>query len=322
VPPGEIFLSDLPAHTGGTAQTKSTSSKPKRLPSLRALLAFEATARNLSISRAAKELNLTASAVSHSIAVLEAQLHKKLFQRFRNGVVLTGSGRQLLGTAQAALSIMESAFATPASGPRHLAISVLPSFATRWLMPRLPRLLSYAPDIRFEIQSVQALTEFDVEQSADVGIRFGSGDWPLLDTLKLTDERVVPVASPAYRDGRLPMAPEELVECKLIVNPRTPWSLWANQFGLRLNEKDAVISIDDSSMVFQAAIAGVGIALARVVLVADELASGRLVPLFHSTEIAARGYWLAWPKNSRKRALIDQLAAWLSEEMSSTVPRE
>jgi LysR family glycine cleavage system transcriptional activator len=292
--------------------------RPKRLPSLKALLAFEATARNLSISRAAKELNLTASAVSHTIAVLEAQLHNKLFQRCRNGVVLTSTGRQFLATAQAALSIMESAFAAPMSGPRGLAISVLPSFATRWLIPRLPRLLAYAPDIRFEIQSIQVLTEFDIEQSADVGIRFGSGDWAALDTLKLVNERVVPVASPAYRNGRLPVAPEELAECKLIFNPRTPWSLWADQFGLRLSEKDAAVSIDDTSMVIQAAVAGLGIGLARGLMAADEIASGRLVPLFKSAEIVDRSYWLAWPKNSRKRALIDRLAAWLLREMSST----
>lgn len=296
-------------------------SRPKRLPSLKVLLAFEATARNLSISRAAKELNLTASAISHSIAALEAQLHSKLFQRCRNGVVLTGIGRQFLGTAQAALSIMESAFAAPTSGPRDLAISVLPSFATRWLIPRLPRLLAYAPDIRFEIQSIQALTEFDIEQSADVGIRVGSGDWAALDTLKLADERVVPVASRAYRNGRLPVAPEELPECKLIFNPRTPWSLWADRFGLRLGEKDAVISIDDTSMVIQAAVAGVGIALARSLMVADEIDAGRLVPLFQGVEIADGGYWLAWPKNSRKRALIDRLAGWLSAEMSGASRR-
>ena len=290
---------------------------PKRLPSLKALLAFEATARNLSISRAAKELSLTASAVSHSIAVLEAQLHDKLFERRRNGVVLTELGRQFLGTAQVALSLVESAFAAPKSGPRDLAISVLPSLATRWLMPRLPRLMAYAPDVRFEIQSVQVLTEFDIEQSADVGLRFGSGDWPALDTLKLANERVVPVASPAYRDGRLPKAPEELGACKLIFNPRTPWSLWATQSGLKLSAKDAVLSINDTSMAIQAAVAGLGIALARSLMVADELASGRLVQLFQSAEITG-SYWLAWPKSSRKRALVDRLAAWLSEEMSST----
>jgi LysR family transcriptional regulator, glycine cleavage system transcriptional activator len=304
-----------------TGYTKLSSSRPKRLPPLGALLAFEATARNLSISRAAKELNLTASAVSHSIAVLETQLHKQLFQRVRNGVLLTDSGRQLLGVAQAALSIMQSAFAAAPTGPSHLAISVLPSFATRWLLPRLPRLLAYAPNIRFEVKSIQMLTEFDVEQSADVGIRFGSGNWPLLDALKLSNERVVPVASPAYRGGRLPKEPEELMECKLIFNPRTPWSLWADQSGLKLSERDAVASIDDTSMVIQAAVAGMGIGLARSLLVADELAAGRLVPLFHSVEIVDRGYWLAWPKNSRKHALIDRLASWLSQEMAVCLPR-
>jgi len=290
-------------------------SRPKRLPSLKALLAFEATARNLNISRAAKELDLTASAVSHSIAVLEAQLHDKLFLRLRNGVALTDTGRQFLRTAQAALSIMESAFAAPASGPRDLAISVLPSFATRWLIPRLPRLLAHAPDIRFEIQSIQVLTEFDIDKSADVGIRFGSGKWAALDTLKLANERVMPVVSPNYRDGRLPTTPEQLAECKLIFNPRTPWSLWATQFGLEFTDKDALVSIDDTSMVIDAAVAGLGIALARELMVADELASGRLVPLFESAEVVDHGYWLAWPKNSRKRALIDRLASWLSEEM-------
>ena len=159
------------------------------------------------------------------------------------------------------------------------------------------------------------LTEFDIDKSADVGIRLGSGKWAALETLRLASERVMPVVSPTYRDGRLPTTPEQLAECDLIFNPRTPWSLWAKQFGLKLTEKDALVSIDDTSLVIDAAVAGVGIALARGLMVADELASGRLVSLFESAEVVDHGYWLAWPKNSRKRALIDRLASWLSDEM-------
>jgi len=267
-----------------------------------------------------KELNLTAGAVSHSIAALEVQSCNKLFERVTNGVVLTSSGRQLLGATRAALSLLDLAFATPPPGPRRLAISVLPSFATRWLVPRLPRLLGHAPDIRFEVQSVQGLTEFDIEHSADAGIRLGAGDWPNLDMIKLSDEWVVPVASPSYHDGRLPRAPDERMGCRRIVNPRTPWSLWCAQQGVRLRENEAVVSLDDTSMVIQAAVAGLGIALARGLLVADELAAGRLVPLFPAAPVPGLAYWLVWPKSSRKCTLIDRLAAWLREEMAECRP--
>lgn len=291
-----------------------TSRASHRLPSLRSLLAFETTARTLSIARAAIELNLTPSAVSHSIVGLETQLGAKLFRRKRNGVVLTATGRLIISEVRTALAHLGSAFSSPVSSSQRLAITMLPSFATRWFMPRLPRLLAFAPDILFDIHVADELTEFEIDRTADVAIRFGPGGWPGLEFVKLLDECVIPVASPNYRGGNLPKAESDLLQCALISNPWQPWAPWFAAIGIDWDESEAAVKIRDSSMVVQAAVEGVGVALARSLLARADLASGKLVQLFDIERPTDYAYWLAWPKGTQKRTQIDKLLAWFNRE--------
>ena len=296
----------------------ATPTIARRLPSLRAILAFEATARNLSIARAADELNLSSSAVSHSIIGLEAQLGAKLFRRMRNGVTLTEAGRNILAEVRTALSALDAAFSPPQVGPKRLAITVHPSFATRWLLPRLASLLAFAPDVRFEILPTDELAEFEIDRTADVAIRFGPGGWAGLEAIRLSEERMLPVASPHYREGDLPRTPQDLLRCDLITNPWQPWAPWLARHGIDWEDARAAVEIRDSSMVVQAAVAGAGVALARELLANADLAAGGLVRLFGIEQTMDYGYWLAWPKGTRKRALIELLLAWLKRELSET----
>jgi LysR family glycine cleavage system transcriptional activator len=294
-------------------------SKPaiaRRLPSLRAILAFESTARNLSIAGAAGELNLTSSAVSHSIIGLESLLGAKLFRRKRDGVALTEAGRNILAEVRPALAHLDTAFAPPIGDRKRLAVTIHPSLATRWLLPRLPNLVASAPDIRFEILLTDELAEFEIDRAADVAIRFGPGGWPGLDAIRLLDEQVVPVASPNYRGGDLPKAPADLAQCALITNPWQPWAPWLAARGIVWDDARAAVAIHDSSMVIQAAVAGAGVALARALLAHADLEAGRLTPLFHDEALMDFAYWLAWPKNTRKLVLIETLLDWLKQEIA------
>jgi LysR family glycine cleavage system transcriptional activator len=291
------------------------SSISSRLPSLRALLAFETTARTLSIGKAAIELNLTPSAVSHSIVGLETQIGTKLFRRTRNGVTLTSTGRTILAEVRTALNHLGSAFAPPSSVAKQPAITVLPNFATRWLIPRLANLLAFAPDIRFKLLLTDEITEFEIDRTADAAIRYGPGGWPGLECVKLHDERVFPVCSPNYRGGNLPKTERELAHCALIANPWQPWTPLFDALGIEWDDDAAAVEITDSSMAIQAAVEGTGITLARGLLVSGELASGRLVRLFEIEQRTQYCYWVAWPKGTRKRAQIDTLVSWLQREM-------
>lgn len=291
-----------------------------RLPSLRSLLAFETTARTLSIARAAVELNLTPSAVSHSILGLETQIGTKLFRRKRNGMVLTATGRMILAEVRTALAHLGGVFSPPVNSSKRLAITTLPNFATRWLIPRLPSLMAFAPDILFDIHVTDELTEFEIERTADVAIRFGPGGWGGLELVKLLDERVIPVASPNYRGGDLPKVETDLLQCALITNPWQPWAPWFAFLGIDWDDSDAAVKIRDSSLVVQAAVEGVGVALARSLLAKADLASGKLVQLFNVERPTDYAYWLAWPKGTQKRAQIDRLVAWFHRELRLRTP--
>ncbi len=293
----------------------------RRLPSLRAVLAFEATARNLSLARAAQELNLTSGALSHSIAGLESQLGVKLLPRLRNGVALTPAGREILGDVRAALVHLDAAF-PPLSrpDPATLSLSVLPSFATRWLVPRLAAFKAFAPEIRIDLNATEEVTEFDIDRRADVAIRFGPGGWEGVEAIRILDERVFAVAAPGFNGGVFPKSIAELAEGELITNPWQPWRPWFAAAGVEWDDSEAAIVIRESSLVVQAAVEGVGVALVRGMLADRDLKAGRLVRLFPHEVPSEYAYWLVWPKATRKRPLIDRFAAWLADEVAAVAP--
>ena len=194
-----------------------------QLPPLQTVRAFEAAARLGSFARAADELALTASAISHHMKGLESRLHTKLFVRAGRGVALSEAGHALHAKLALGLALIEQAFAETHQRKRWrtLTVSVLPAFAVRWLIPRLSDFQRRHPGVDVNLRATQEVVDLD-RDGVDVAIRYGHGGWPGLSQAKLRDEQLFPVCSPAFRGGRLPSTPAILPRrrcCATAVSP-------------------------------------------------------------------------------------------------------
>ena len=241
---------------------------------------FEAAARHLNFTRAAEEMHVTHGAVSQRIKRLEEHLGTPLF-RSAGRMLLTDEGSRLLERVRAAISeIAEGVEAIrPANGEQILTISTVPCFAAYWLLPRLADFNEHHPDIQVNIRATRSLTDF-TRDGVDMAVRFGPGTWAGLKSIKLHDEELVPVCSPAFRGGQLPRAPGDLLKVPLLHDERQPWSIWFEAVGMDYRDAGQGPRYSDENLLFPAAIAGLGVALARASLVEADLESGRLVRLF------------------------------------------
>jgi LysR family glycine cleavage system transcriptional activator len=284
-----------------------------RLPPLHALRAFEAAARLESFSRAADELHVTHGAVSHQIRALEEFLGAPLFSRNGRRVVLTGDGRLFADRVRAALrDIGDAADSLRRPGrANRLTVSLLPSFAARWLMPRIGRFMAAHPEITVNVHTSAALVDFERDE-IDIAIRFGMGDWPRVEAEKFMDDEYFPVASPRFHRGRLPARPADLSQYALITSDDEPWTPWFKAAGLKLAEPQGPI-FTDSGMVVQAAIDGRGIALVRRSIAEGGLAAGTLVRLFDVAIKASGSYYLVRPRGAAPQKVL-AFRAWMLEE--------
>jgi len=289
----------------------------RRLPPLNALRAFEAAARHLSFTKAADELHVTQAAVSHQIKGLEEWLGVPLFRRVNRGLVLTDAGQTYLPPLREALDLMANAterlFRKDSTGA--LTISTMPSFAAKWLVLRLGRFQADHPELDVRLHTTAQLVDF-AQQDVDVAIRFGDGRWPGLRVERLMTEDVFPVCSPSLRDGRKPLlTPRDLKHHTLlhddyIVN----WETWSTAAGLDGIDLDRGLRFTDSALVLQAAMEGHGVALARHVLVAEDLAAGRLVRLFDIKLPGDYAYYVVAPPHYFSRPKVKAFRDWLFAE--------
>src|SRR6202171_3686618 len=182
-----------------------------RLPPMQALRAFEAAARTRSLTRAAESLHLTHGAISHQIKSLEADFGVRLVERAGRGIRLTDEGERFATRVRAVLSDLGDAVreVTERANPRQLRVSVMPSFAARWLLPRIGRFLAAHPDIDLDVWASVALTDFR-RDDIDAAIRYGSGNYAGAVTEYLMDDVYLPVCSPRLAGGRLPARPADL----------------------------------------------------------------------------------------------------------------
>ena len=291
-----------------------------RLPPLAALRAFEAAARHLSFTRAAQELHVTQTAISHQIRALEDLLGVKLFRRLARGLVLTEEAQRYLPAVRDAFARLETATAELLAGRTEgaLTASVLPSFAARWLVPRLGRLRSAHPDIDLRISTSQHLVDF-AREDVDLGIRMGRGHYPGLRVDRLFGETLMPVCSPALLEGEHPLRrPEDLRHHVLLHDDAyTDWQLWLDLVGVAGVEPRRGPMFTDSGMVVQAAAEGQGVALARTALAAWDIAAGRLVRPFDVGIPHDLAYYLVCPEGSAERPRISAVRAWLLAEAAS-----
>jgi LysR family glycine cleavage system transcriptional activator len=289
---------------------------PVRPPSLRSVAAFEAAARHASFTRAADELNLTTGAISHAIKSLEARLGRALFERSGRRVVLTTHGQTLLARVRLSLGLLRDAFdVAPWVARDRLIVTMLASVAKKYLVPRLGELEAALPGVVLDLRCSDALA--DLSSEADIAIRFGPGAWSGVESRFLGEERLFPVASPDYRGGTLPASPEALYGCDLIHHPESNWRLWLDPLGLDADRLPVSLIVDDAGLVIDAAVQGLGVALARKHLVQDELRTGRLVRLFEHDVAAEYSYWAVWNGGSAKRVVIAGFVDWMARGFSA-----
>ena len=301
------------------------------LPPMQTLRAFEAAVRLGSFTRAADELALTQGAISQHVRALEMRLDTVLFVRERFGAVATPEAHALALQVRQGLEVLQRAFErvpmrrrardARKSESTKLTLSVLPSFASRWLAPRLPGFMRRHPDIALQLRPEVALARFDRRDGVDVALRYGPGAWPGLQAERLMDEEIFAVASPAYREGRLPRRFADLARCTLLRHASQPWEPWFQAVGLDLTEPREGPLFTDAGALVVAATNGLGIALVRATLVEAELAKGALVRLWRRSIKDIYAHFVVWRSDTAKRDAIDALRQWLHEEVAAAATR-
>jgi predicted methyltransferase/DNA-binding transcriptional LysR family regulator len=263
--------------------------------------AFVLAARARNLSRAATQLNVTVSALSHQIRSLEERLGQRLFVRGPRGVVPTLDGERLLAAVAQPLDAIEQALRPcRPRNDRSLTLSMLPTFASGWLVPRLPRFVALQPDLELNLQSGATLVDFD-RDAVDAALRFGAGTWSGLEAEHLFDEWIAPVASPALLRKRGKHAMHDLATLPLLGDPSDRWTQWFKHYG-GTPPRRYVASFTDTESLSRAALEGLGVALGRMTMAQPLVDAGRLVVLTPQRMRAEWSHYLVYPARSAKHA--------------------
>ena len=291
------------------------------LPPMPNLLAFEAVARRRSFALAAAELHLTASAISHQIARLETHLAIRLFERSAHGVRLSPAGEQYLSRVSGALSAIAAATDDLRQGVSNsLYVHCTPSLATEWLMPRLRLFAEAHPDISLNLSAAHTHSDFALGQ-ADLDIRYGVPQWGDLVVEPLFEERVMPLASPAFiREHRLKRI-EQLLDVPLIQSNVSvvQWSDWLATFAdIRAPER-FTFRFDRAQMSLDAATQGLGVALESTTNAGLHLADKKLKPVFGLDKaIKVKAHFAVYPARHARRPQVEAFLAWIHREAART----
>ena len=287
-----------------------------RSSQLAALAAFESAARHQNFAHAAAELHLTASAVSHHVRKLEAQLGCSLFQRHARGVLLTHEGRMLADAAASALGDLDAVLGSLRTTKEiaRVRISILPSLAQCWLMPRLVRFARRHAEVRLSIDADRSLARFD-EGGPDLAIRYGLGRWAGMTSLHLMGDAMVPAAAPNLPGARDVRDARGIAALPLIADLSFQgWREWFRAAGVARIRLPALHHIANTNDAIVAAAAGLGAVLARRRLAQPMLDSGALVTL-PGPELATHyAYWIVHPAHRRLSPAAAHFAEWLRAE--------
>jgi len=277
---------------------------------LHALPGFLATARLGNLSRAAASLHLTVSALSHQMRGLEDQLHRRLFERRPRGLALTEAGERLFAAVAPHYDILEAALRPDRErSDQSLTLSVMPSVASSWLLPRLAGFVAEHPEIDLSVHSGVELVDFDRE-AVDAAMRFGAGRWPGVRAEPLFDEWLLPVASPGLL-ARFPGRDRsDLTALPLLRDPSDRWRDWFARFGGGPPRR-YVASFNDTETLHRAAVEGMGVALARMTMARPMLDHGWLVALSPRRMRADFSHYLVYPARSEHHPALVVFRAWL-----------
>lgn len=290
---------------------------PRRfLPSLSLLAAFEATARLGSVTAAARELNLTQSAVSRQIAALEAQLEVELFHRERQTVRLNAGGEAYAREVREALKIISSASLALRANPHGgtLKLAILPTFGTRWLAPRLPAFLRAHSGIQVNLITRIGVFDFRSE-GLDAAIHFGRPDWPRAESELLRPEVVIPACAPALKAEYGFDSATAIRQAPLLHLTSRPdaWERWLEAQGAPAENVHGML-FDQFATLAQVARSGLGIALLPQFLAEEEFAAGALVPAIDAPMQTDEAYYLVWPSERGNHPPLTAFRAWLLNE--------
>ncbi len=299
-----------------------TRPAPPPFPWLRA---FEATARHLSMTRAAAELNISASAVSQQVAALEAYLGRPLFKRANRKLVLTASGALMAPKLNNALNLLHEAIddSLPARRQQTLHVKVTTSFGSQWLMNRLDGFRRQNPSLTVQVSATAEPIESE-RSTAEIEIRYGTGDWPDVEADLLVEELVFPVCHPGLLKRKPALkSPKDLRRYDLIDVPGYPqgWSDWLRAAKVSVDWMKHRIAVDQSIMAIQLALEGRGIALGRSPLIQRELADGRLVAPFPLQLKTGGGYWVVHRRRNAEARKVMAFKNWLLSEVAAPNPK-
>lgn len=293
----------------------------RKIPSLQALACFEAAARHESYTRAAQELALTQSAVSRQVTGLADFLGVALFRRTRHGVALTERGTEYAAQIAPRLQALEQdtldVMSTQGSGGS-IQLAAIPTFATRWLIPRLPDLAARHPDITVHIETRTRAFMF-ADTSFDAALYAASADqidnWAGTRSLQLLTEDMVPVCSPKFLGSSATLSAEALAQMPLLQQSTRPaaWRHWFDSLGVAAPSALSGPRYELFSMTAAAAAQGLGLALVPRLLIEAELQRGELVIACDRTVPSERAYYLVTPERTDERPVMRTFVTWLQE---------
>jgi LysR family glycine cleavage system transcriptional activator len=292
----------------------------RKLPPLNSLPCFEAAARHLNFSKAADELNVTPGAISRAIKNLEDQLNVLLFERETRSVRLTSVGEPYARAVRDVLDQLAAAtaLATTRRSDSTLNVSTSDGFAGRWLVPRLYRFHRAHGDIDVRVATTGKLTNF-LGDGIDIAIRYGSGNYPGLTSEFLTDEEVFPVCSPKLLKGAHPLRKPEDLKHHTLIRDTYPidWATWLASAGVKGVNARKGLTFDSYTFAVEAAVQGEGVVLGRTMLVAADLAAGRLIQPFKHALKAHSSFYLVYPPDAIRQRKVKAFRDWLFAEVAA-----
>ena len=290
-------------------------------PPFACLAAFEAVARRRNFSRAAKELHLTPSAVSHQVAKLEQFLNIRLFDRTAHNVDLTVAGDDYLKRVSGAMAAISAATDNARKGVRNsLHVHATPSFAALWLMPRLKDFAKIHPDISLSMSSSVVHSDFAAGHT-DIDIRYGAPHWPQLAVRPIFEEQVMPLASPAFIKRHRIASAEDLMHVPLIQSTVgvVQWPDWFAAQNIAHTPGNYAYRFDRAFMALDAAVQGLGVTFESTSIAALHLHKRRLTPVFASGEyLPVKAHFLVYPERHAQRPEVMRFVDWLLERAIAT----
>lgn len=290
------------------------------LPSLNALRMFEVVARHLNFRLAAEALGVTQAAVAQQIRGLEASLNVRLFERLPRGLALTDAGQAYSRSVRSAFVMIEDATRQLKPDPSHLTVSVTPTFASKWLIPKLGAFAEAYPDIDLRLLATDRLSHFYTD-GVDIAVRYGQPPFGTgLNVELLMEQRIVAVASPGLlAEKGTPASFAALQDFLMLHDAHDFWPEFTAALFLGHSQPTAKnMRFNQTSLAIEAAIRGQGVALASYAFVKDDIAAGRLVQVFAQQLRLDKAFYLVWPRKARQAPALVVVKDWLKQLAASS----